>query len=202
MRAVAMLRARLTAALAMCAAIATAALSSLAHAGGIGAANAFSKATAATTTKGLCASHEHTYFACRTSRSKKWVSVCGAKPDALRVGTGELQYRFGASPSRVELKFPNDARLGRDSIGYAHYFRAQVDRTELTFRQDNTDYTVFDYSEDGKRSAGVAVTLASGKSIEQRCAKPILSQLGELNGVVKCDVENALNAGQCKDPSK
>ncbi|MGL5005252.1 MAG: hypothetical protein ACRDAM_20100, partial [Casimicrobium sp.] len=80
-------------AVAICAAIATIALSPLAQAGGD------ARVSATATAKGLCAASEHTYFACQTTRSKKWVSVCGTKADTLRAG-GALQYRFGASPSR------------------------------------------------------------------------------------------------------
>ncbi len=174
---------------------ATIAFAPIAHAGGE--TKSVTSATAAA--KGLCTSDEYTYFMCQTTRSKKWVSVCGAKATTLRKGNGALQYRFGASRSQVELKFPDDANTGRDAIKYAHYFRAQVDRTELTFRHNEAEYTVFDYSEDDKRNAGVTVALATGKTIEQRCVKPFRSRLSELDGILKCDTENALNSSGCNE---
>jgi hypothetical protein len=146
--------------------------------------------------RGLCSSGEHVYFACQTA-SKKWVSVCGAKPSVLSLGSGELQYRFGKSPSRIELKFPENPHAGREAIAYAHYFRAQVDRTELSFRHNDTNYAVFDYSEDGKRTSGVRVANANGKESQLDCKGAIRSRMSELEGILKCDSESALSAGDC-----
>jgi hypothetical protein len=123
--------------------------------------------------------------------------MCGTKPSALSAGKGELQYRFGASPSRIELKFPEHAHTGRDAFAFAHYFRAQVDRTELTFRHRDTDYTLFDYIENSKRASGVSVSTAEGKESLFRCKGSIRSRVSELESILKCDPENALNASDC-----
>ena len=138
---------------------------------------------------GLCTAGEMTFFACQT-RQDKWISVCGSLPRTL-------QYRFGTS-ARPELSFPQDASAGPQTLLYAHYFRAQTDRTEVTFNTGSVDYAVFDYTEDGKRLAGVRVTPASGKETQVVCRGPVTSRLTDLKSTLKCDPDNALNGSGCR----
>ena len=138
---------------------------------------------------GLCASSETTFFACQT-RQDKWISVCGSLPRTL-------QYRYGTS-DRPELSFPQDASAGTQKLLYAHYFRAQTDRTEVTFNNGAVDYAVFDYTEDGTRIAGVRVTPSAGKETQVVCRGPVTSRLAQLKGALKCDPDNALNGSGCR----
>jgi hypothetical protein len=138
---------------------------------------------------GLCAATEKTYFACNTSAGKS-ISLCGAPPRTL-------QYRFGAA-QRPELTHPRDPSAGPARFLYAHYFRSGTDRWEITFDDQSVDYAIFDYTEDGKRRAGVRVTPAGGKETELVCSGAVVSRLGELKGVLRCDPDNALNGGACK----
>jgi hypothetical protein len=138
---------------------------------------------------GLCAATETTFFACTTKRAKS-ISVCGAPPRTL-------QYRFGTA-QRPELVYPGDASAGPASFLYAHHFRYRADRFEVTFSHRSIDYAVFDYREDGKRRAGVRVTNAEGKETELVCSGPVTSRLAELEGVLRCDADNALNGGGCR----
>jgi hypothetical protein len=137
---------------------------------------------------GLCAATETTFFACNTSQAKS-ISLCGAPPRTL-------QYRFG-SAQRPALAFPRDPSAGAASFLYAHYFRYRTDRSEVTFNNQSVDYAIFDYTEDGKRRAGVRVTTSGGKETELVCSGPIISRLGDLKGVLQCDPDNALNSGGC-----
>ena len=134
---------------------------------------------------GLCAAGETAFFECQT-RSRKSIAVCGAPP-------GTLQYRYGTE-KKVELGFPQDPASGTKSLLYAHYFRSQVDRTEITFTNQSVDYAVFDYTENGKRSAGVRVSPQGGKETEIACAGRVTSRLGELEKYLPCDRDNALAA--------
>jgi hypothetical protein len=136
----------------------------------------------------LCHAPETTYFSCRTARHKT-VSLCGNLPSSL-------QYRYG-KPVQVALRFPADAALGSKQLGYAHYSRYQTERTEITFSHVDTDYSVFDYTEDGVRHAGVRIAMADGREREIRCAGPIRGELAPLGKSLRCDSDNALNGGQC-----
>lgn len=139
--------------------------------------------------QGLCSAGETPYFVCQTGRQKV-VSLCGTPP-------GKLQYRFGTK-ARVELSFPEDASTGAKSFLFAHYFRFQTDRTEVSFTNKAVDYAIFDYTEDRKRRAGVRVTSADGKETEIVCSGAISSRLPELKSVLRCDPDNALNGGSCR----
>lgn len=89
----------------------------------------------------LCAKNERVIFSCRLRRPAKIVSVCAAKN--LTRETGYLQYRFGL-PGKIELEFPKERQGSQDKFQYTHYFRAQVDLTEIGFSVDGVNYSVFD----------------------------------------------------------
>jgi hypothetical protein len=137
---------------------------------------------------GLCVVPETNYFSCQT-KNNRWVGLCGALP-------GKLQYRFGTQ-GRMELRFPANAADGVNTLRYAHYLRFQTDRIEVTFRNQGISYAVFDYTEDRVRRAGVRVTTVDGKEHEIICTSGMVSRLAELEKVLQCDTENALNGGNC-----
>jgi len=89
----------------------------------------------------LCVEGEKVVFSCVIQKSAKVVSLCGS-PD-LAKDRGYLQYRFGL-PGKLELEFPQQKDSSPQSFKYNHYFRAQVDLTEISFSKDNFQYTVFD----------------------------------------------------------
>ena len=136
----------------------------------------------------LCHAPETTYFSCRTTRHTT-VSLCGTLPSTL-------QYRYGRG-AQVALQFPDDPATGARQLGYAHYSRFRVARTEVTFSHVGADYAVYDYTENDRRSAGVHVTTADGRASEVRCAGPVQGQLAPLGKSLRCDSDNALNGGQC-----
>ena len=142
--------------------------------------------------EGLCATGETTYFSCQTTKQRS-ISLCGKMPR-------ELQYRFGM-PGKVELSFPGNAKDSAKAFEFAHYFRFQTDRTEVSFRNGDVDFAVFDYSEDDRtRHAGVRVT-ANRKDTQLVCTGKITSRLAKLEGVLRCDPDKALNMGTCREPS-
>lgn len=89
----------------------------------------------------LCAKDERAIFACVLKRPAKIVSICGSKN--LTRDAGYLQYRFGL-PGKIELQFPKDRTGSQQKFEYTHYFRAQVDLTEINFSIDGVNYSVFD----------------------------------------------------------
>lgn len=117
------------------------------------------------------------------------MSLCGALPSAL-------QYRYGKS-GKVELAYPDDAAQGARQFAVAHYSRYQTERVEVGFSHGDADYTLFDYTENGQRSAGVQVATAAGKSAEIRCVGDIDGTLAPLVKSLRCDTDSALNGGQC-----
>jgi hypothetical protein len=116
------------------------------------------ESTVALLPKTLCAADERVIFSCPLRRPAKIVSVCSSKN--LTKETGYLQYRFGL-PGKIELEFPKGRQGSQAKFEYTHYFRAQVDLTEINFSVDGVNYSVFDeYNGEEKpavSSQGVAV---------------------------------------------
>jgi hypothetical protein len=114
----------------------------------------------------LCAKDERIILSCTVKRSAKIVSLCASKD--LDKERGYLQYRFGL-PGRVELEFPKDRQSTQQKFRYSHYFRYQVDLTEINFNIEGYEYSVFDnYNGEEKppiSEQGVSVT-APGKPKE------------------------------------
>lgn len=114
----------------------------------------------------LCEPTEKIIFSCTVKRSAKIVSLCSSKDFAK--DRGYLQYRFGL-PGKVELEFPKTRAGTQGQFHYSHYFRYQVDLTEISFNIDGYEYEIFDsYSGEEKppiSEEGVNVT-APGKSKE------------------------------------
>ncbi|HYX31421.1 MAG TPA: hypothetical protein VE863_23010 [Pyrinomonadaceae bacterium] len=114
----------------------------------------------------LCAKDERIIFSCPIKRPAKIVSVCASKD--LTSERGYIQYRFGL-PEKIELEFPKERQDSQQKFQYSHYFRAQVDLTEISFTINGYEYQVTDdYNGEEKpaqRIQGVMVT-APGKPKE------------------------------------
>ena len=114
----------------------------------------------------LCEKGERVIFSCPVKRPAKIVSLCASKD--LTAETGYLQYRFGL-PGKVELQYPQDRTGTQSKFQYTHYFRAQVDLTEISFTNNGYEYQITDdYNGEEKPAQsiqGVSVT-APGKPKE------------------------------------
>jgi len=114
----------------------------------------------------LCAKEERVIFSCPVKRPARIVSLCSSQE--LTSGKGYLQYRFGL-PGRIELEYPKDRSGSQAKFRYTHYFRAQVDLTEISFSVNGYQYQITDdYNGEEKPAQsvqGVSVT-APGKSKE------------------------------------
>ena len=116
--------------------------------------------------KSLCAKDERIIFSCPVKKPAKIVSLCASKN--LSADQGYLQYRFGL-PGKVELEFPKERTGTQQKFQYTHYFRAQVDLTEISFSNNGYEYQITDdYNGEEKpaqSTQGVMVT-APGKPKE------------------------------------
>jgi len=96
-------------------------------------------------TNSLCDKDEHIVFSCAlkptTKVPAKIVSLCASKD--LSKERGYLQYRFGL-PGKIELEFPKNREATQKNFHYNHYFRFQVDLTEINFQIDDYQYQIFD----------------------------------------------------------
>jgi len=114
----------------------------------------------------LCARDERIIFSCPVKRPAKIVSLCASKN--LSADQGYLQYRFGL-PGKVELEFPKERTGTQQKFQYTHYFRAQVDLTEISFSNNGYEYQITDdYNGEEKPAQsiqGIMVT-APGKPKE------------------------------------
>ena len=114
---------------------------------------------AAPSLQSLCAGTEKIVFNCSVKRTAKTVSLCASKDFAK--DRGYLQYRFGM-PGKIELEFPKTKANTQQQFHYSHYFRYQVDLTEISFNIDGYEYQIFDtYNGEEKQKVseeGVNVT--------------------------------------------
>jgi hypothetical protein len=129
----------------------------------------------------LCRSEEQIFFSCPIEASVKTVSLCGSRTiDSRR---GYIQYRFGRAGA-VELQFPRDRANTQRVFRYAKYFRAEVERIEITFDAEDYRYVLFDYYGDVKpaiRKAGVRITPHSRKKARSNALAIPLANLAAWN---------------------
>lgn len=144
----------------------------------------------------LCRGEEKIIFSCAVTPGARIVSLCAS--NALDHRRGYLQYRYG-KPGAIELQFPQARANTQIAFRYAHYFRAQVDRTEVSFDTQGYRYTLFDYFEGDVKpaiiTAGVHVSKhgAKGADTRFRCVAKPTSNLGNLENVITHDRDNPLN---------
>jgi hypothetical protein len=89
----------------------------------------------------LCEKSEKVIFSCSIKKSGKIVSLCSSVNASK--DQGYVQYRFGL-PGKVELEFPKTLSGTQAQFKYSHYFRAQVDETEISFTSEGYQYAIFD----------------------------------------------------------
>ncbi|HEX3635693.1 MAG TPA: hypothetical protein VHV99_09430 [Paraburkholderia sp.] len=147
----------------------------------------------------LCSADETVFFSCAVKNGEKVVSLCGTK--GLSRNQGYLQYRFGRS-SHIELEYPKAREDTRRAFSYAHYFRALVDLSEISFTIDKYRYSIFDHadseSKPATREAGVRVTASNDDSTTTLvCRGAPTSRLAALANVLPCDKESGLNISGC-----
>jgi hypothetical protein len=149
----------------------------------------------------LCTADEQVIFSCSLQRSGKLASLCGSKD--LDKTTGYIQYRFGL-PEKTELEFPSERSDTQQKFRYAHYFRARVDETEISFDNKGYRYTIFDsYQGDMKpieMSQGIRVSALSGsdKETELRCRSRAKANYGSLGDILPCDADSPINSDGCQ----
>ena len=150
----------------------------------------------------LCQPDEGVVFSCSVSR-QRLVSLCAG--NQVEDPIQQLRYRFGR-PGKVELEFPQAPEGSPRRFVYAHYVRARVNETEVSFRRGEYRYTVFSHYRDEEapeddqpdfEQYGVRVTLPTGKQHEFICQTQPQDQLWRLEQVVPCDPESPLNLGEC-----
>ena len=134
----------------------------------------------------LCGSDEKIIFSCTIKENAKTVSLCSSRE--FTKDRGYLQYRFGR-PGKVELEFPKSREKTQQAFKYSHYFRAQVDFTQISFNSAGYQYSIVDDYNGEERPArsvqGVTVTTPDGKEVTLTCrgrAKADYSNLGDVFG--------------------
>lgn len=140
-----------------------------------------------------CKPAETVAFSCSLGASRI-VSLCLASP---RGGAPQLSYRIGRLGA-TELVFPDSPIDSARKFRYAHYFRYQVDRTEVSFSTAGAAYAVFDDYEGEEKpsdSRGVRVTVG-GVEHDFPCKGAVVSRLQQLEAAVPCDPEDSL--ASCK----
>jgi hypothetical protein len=137
----------------------------------------------------LCAKDERVIFSCPVKRPAKIISLCASKD--LAAETGYLQYRFGL-PAKVELEYPQDRTGTQQKFHYTHYFRAQVDMTEISFTNNGYEYQITDdYNGEEKPVQtiwGVSVTApGKPKEVSLTCRTKPKADYADLQAVLPND---------------
>jgi len=145
-----------------------------------------------------CAPEEKTIFSGDIRRSSRVLLICASK--LLSKNEGYIQYRFG-TPGKIELEYPDSREGSQSKFTYLHYFRANVDRTEVGFKKGQHEYSVFsDYEGDIKplvNEKGVLISdFTTGKEKKILCKGKILNHLSALATVVPCAEEDS--SGECQ----
>ncbi|HEU5236494.1 MAG TPA: hypothetical protein VFU37_05090 [Pyrinomonadaceae bacterium] len=134
----------------------------------------------------LCATDERIIFSCPLKKPAKIVSLCASKN--LTSDRGYLQYRFGL-PGKIELEFPKDRAGTQQKFQYTHYFRAQVDQTEISFMNNDYEYAITDdYNGEEKPARsiqGVSVTApGKPKEVSLQCRLKAKADYSDLQAVL------------------
>jgi hypothetical protein len=134
----------------------------------------------------LCARGEDIIFSCAVKRAAKLASLC-ASPE-LTKQSGYLQYRFGV-PGKIELEFPKDRQGSQQKFRYSHYFRFQVDLTDIKFEINGYEYAIFDdYNGETKPATsaqGVSVTVpGKPKDVSFVCRRKPKADYSKLQDVL------------------
>lgn len=134
-----------------------------------------------------CTADEWAVFSCAIEGSSRVVSLCATGEGA----PATLVYRFGRL-GRVELQYPDDRLDSLSRFRTQHYFRAGVDRREVSFTLGATRYAVFDEydaAEHPTRIRGVRVGTSDGSAseTERPCAGQAISALPRLQDALPCD---------------
>ncbi len=134
-------------------------------------------------TQTLCVKDEQVFFSCSLVNSKT-VSLCGSQN--LTRTAGYLQYRYGKK-GNLELEFPREKNSSStDKFVYDHYFRAQFDRTEISFENAGASYTLYDYYDGEEKPTrmerGIIVKSgSSAKEINLRCRNRMIGHYEKLS---------------------
>jgi hypothetical protein len=133
----------------------------------------------------LCESSEKIVFSCTVRRTAKIVSLCSSAE--LTKDRGYIQYRFGL-PGKIELEFPKQREQTQSAFKYSHYFRAQVDQTEISFMSNEYLYTIFDdYNGEQKpaqHDQGIRIGPPIGSEVTLTCNGKAKAQYGDLAEVL------------------
>lgn len=135
-----------------------------------------------------CDPSEKIIYNCQIKGSPKVISLCASKD--LSQKSGYLQYRFGR-PGKIEFEFPKERQSSQKRFQYAHYFRFQVDRTEVSFKNAGYEYTLYNYYDGDEKppesESGVRVNTST-----LACGSAATDNLFTLKEVLPCDEANAL----------
>jgi hypothetical protein len=93
-------------------------------------------------------------------------------------------------PGKVELEYPAERARSQEKFEYHHYFRAQVDETEISFSSDGYKYSIFDDYNGEMRPAvssqGVRVEApGTGKESTLECQGKAKASYGDLDQILQ-----------------
>ncbi len=140
-----------------------------------------------------CASAEQVIYSCQLGDSGQLVSICTSMDFAA--DAGYLQFRLGP-PGVVEFEFPESRENTQSQFMYNHYFRAQYDLADFTFRTGDNKYVIYDYY-NGEEEGESSTTGLRINDVDEDCAGPVNNHLGNLEGILPCDRENS-DVGNCE----
>lgn len=136
-----------------------------------------------------CSNDEKIVFNCKIRNSSKILSLCASRD--LSDTSGHLQYRFGSS-DKVELEFPKERKRSQKKFLYQHYYRYQVDRTEISFVNHGHKYKIFSYYEGDGPGAPIQEEGVRVDNADFNCSETVTADFALLEDAVPCYKESAL----------
>lgn len=140
-----------------------------------------------------CGDDEATLFSCLAKDQSHTIELCAVRDDAAG-GYQSLQYRY-ATPEKVELVFPEDRRMGKKEMSFAHAFDKESYVWSLRFGNEGYTYRVFGMGDD----AGVEVWRKKKRLAQVMCGERPYGRPDDLRRASACDMNNPFGAAGCSE---
>lgn len=138
-----------------------------------------------------CADDEATLFSCLAQDQIHRIELCAVR-DAAAGGYQALRYNYGTA-EKAELVFPEDRRMGRSEMKFAHAFDKETYVWSLKFANGSYVYRLFGLGED----AGVEVWKKKKRLAQVMCGERPYAMTSDIRRAAACDLDNPFGKAGC-----
>ncbi len=138
-----------------------------------------------------CADDEATLFSCLAQDQAHTIELCAVRDDAAG-GYQSLRYVYGTA-EKTELVFPEDRRLGRREMKFAHAFDRDTYVWSLKFANGGYVYRLFGLGGE----AGVEVWKKKKRLAQVMCGERPYAMTSAIRRAAACDEDNPFGKQGC-----